>query len=123
MRILQTFAVIALTLCLIQSTHALTLGSDVSGVGWRPGGFEPGSPWTENEQELAQQDAIDNANEVLDLHVELELMAFPRQVYADHMILEDHMGFYPDDPKPFYRYSVVSYVIIFESGHFEVIYP
>ena len=38
-------------------------------------------------------------------------------------ILEDHLGFHPDSQKPHYRYTVISYVLIFESGNFVVINP
>ena len=122
MKTLTTLAVIALTFCLIQSAHAISLGGSINGSGWLPQGSSPGLNWTKAEHAQAQLDAIYNANEVLDLHVDLQMLDFPNQVYADHFILDDDMGYYPDDPAH-YTYSITSYLIVFESGQFAVIYP
>ena len=122
MKTLTTLAVIALTFCLIQSAHAISLGGGVSGSGWLPQGSSPGLNWTKAEHEQAQLDAIYNAGEVLDLHVALQMWDFPNQVYEDHIILEDDMAYYPEGAAH-YTYTVVSYLIEFESGLFTVIYP
>ena len=122
MKALKIIGVVALTLCMAHSAYAMTLGGSIHGSGWLPQASRPGITWTKAEHAQAQQDAIDNANELLELHISLQMLDFPTQEYADHMILEDFMGFYPEDPAH-YTYSIASYLIVFQNGQFVVIYP
>ncbi len=123
MKTLTTFfAVLALSFCLTHSAQGITLGGSLNGSGWLPQGGSPGLAWTKADHAQAQQDAIQNANELLDLHVALQMWDFPNQVYEDHIILEDDMSYFGDDPAH-YTYSIYSYLIFFESGQFAVIYP
>lgn len=123
MRTLQTLAVIALSLCMIQSADAAMVGGGVSGSGWLPGGgLVTGMNWTKAEHQQAMDDAVNEAHFMLDIHAEIEMLGFPKQQFADRIVLDDHMGFHPDAPAH-YQHTVLSYLLIFESGHSVVIEP
>jgi hypothetical protein len=120
MKSVTSFVVVVLVLCFVQSSQAVTLGGSINGSGWLPGGGRPAFSFTKEEHKQAQQEAILNASELLDLHVAAQLWAYPKQVYAYHLILDDYMTYYPNSPAH-YTYSIMSYVIVFESGEFVVV--